>query len=374
MEEKIDVLKEDITPYVYFVCSMSQQSTMFGALGGKSDFIGGIFDRWINIIPESLIFNKNILPKAIKEAKTNKSVRVYSDFFKYDPKIVGIAPDVFGLLINNKIIPFIKYDDTQEKKDYWVAQEGCPQIEVKSFKGKQYMVSLRDQHYGEKFLVLVSMDLSTDYLLPFFDSSFITNQDIEKLKMPDEFIISNEKELLNQTEKVNFNKGKLGTLELLKVTTAQRFKDVALKLDGGGIPRFFKDVVERKTYIKQERFKIQETLDKYCDLKNSGLYRFNSKWYELFNTNKEKTLDLDIENVKSIQIINKTNDAITVLVLDNAVVNGYKLSKGKQYNINFGTFGSVAGEEYFINKSVLNKLPDEENKLVNVLSTIIKNN
>ncbi len=371
MKEQIKILKEDIAPYVYFVCSMAQQSTMFGTLGGKSDFIGGIFDRWINIIPESLIFNKLLLPKAKQKTGQDKNVRVYSDFFKYDPKKVGIAPDVFGLLVNEKIIPFVKYDDTQENC-FWIAQSGCPQIEVKSFKGRQYMVSLRDQHYGEKFLVLVAMDLSADYLLPFFDSAFIKKDDISKLKMPDNFIISNRQNMLNQTEEVNFNKEYLGTLDLLKVTTAKDFTSIALKLEGGEIPRYFKEVSLRNTLIKEEKFKIQETLDKFCDKQQSGLFRFNHKWYDLFSTYKEKTLDLAIENASSIKIIKKTNDAIAVLALEEAKVNGYVLEKGKQYNINFGTFGAVAGEEYFINKPVLDYLPDKEQELIHSLAEIIK--
>jgi len=185
--EKIKIEKKDINQCVYFVCSMAQESQnpMHGMSSSKSDYIGGIFDRWINIIPESLIFNKCILPLAIKKANVEKEVTVLSDFFKYDPNKVGIAPDVLGLQINKKIIPFVKYDDTKEKKKFWIAQDECPQIEVKSFKEKQYMVSLRNQNYENKYLVMVETNLAIDYLLPYFNNSFIANDELMKLKMPD---------------------------------------------------------------------------------------------------------------------------------------------------------------------------------------------
>src|SRR3989304_899939 len=63
---------------------------------GKSDYIGGVFDRWINIIPESVIFNKYFLPKIAD------NLEVISDYYEYDPKKSGIAPDVLGVKIGTK--------------------------------------------------------------------------------------------------------------------------------------------------------------------------------------------------------------------------------------------------------------------------------
>ena len=130
---KIKIEQKDIIPYIYFVSSMAQQSKngMFGSLSSKNDLVGGIFDRWINIIPESVSFNQYFLVEAVRMSKNSKDVRVFSDFYMYDPKQVGIAPDVIGLKIDDKIVPFVKYDDTKPPKEFWVAQQGCPQIEVK---------------------------------------------------------------------------------------------------------------------------------------------------------------------------------------------------------------------------------------------------
>lgn len=373
---KLEIKQQDIIPYVYFVSSMAQQSKsgMFGSLSSKSDLVDGIFDRWINIIPESIVFNQYFLPEAIKKLNLNKNVRVFSDFYMYDPKVVGIAPDVIGLQIENKIVPFVKYDDTKEDTKFWVPQTECPQIEVKSFFGKKYMVSLRDQHYGDKFLVMVGANIDVDYLLSFFDKNIFTENEISKLIMPNDFIESDTKGLISKTKQVEFNRCSLGSLELLCVTTASQFRNMALKLNAGEIPRYFVDVTQRKVKVKESNYSPNSLLSDYCDKQDCGLYRFNDNWYSLFTTPKEKTLDIEIGDPNVLRVIKKTTNSITVLAESDTFVNGYNLQKGNQYNINFGTFGSIAGEEYFINKGLLKYLPNMERNLIESLSQIIRKN
>lgn len=373
---KLEIKQQDIIPYVYFVSSMAQQSKsgMFGSLSSKSDLVGGIFDRWINIIPESIVFNQYFLPEAVKKLNMNKKVRVFSDFYMYNPKVVGIAPDVIGLQIENKIVPFVKYDDTKEDTKFWVPQTECPQIEVKSFFGKKYMVSLRDQHYGDKFLVMVGANIDVDYLLSFFDKNIFTENEISKLTMPNDFIESDNKGLISKTKQVEFNRCSLGSLELLCVTKASQFRNMALKLNAGEIPRYFVDVTQRKVKVKESNYSPNSLLSDYCDKQESGLYRFNDNWYSLFTTPKEKTLDIEIGGPNALRVIKKTTNSITVLAESDTFVNDYNLQKGNQYNINFGTFGSIAGEEYFINKGLLKYLPNMESNLIESLSQIIRKN
>lgn len=382
---KIEIKKEDIIPYVYFVCSMAQESQtgMHGALGSKSDFIGGIFDRWINIIPESLIFNKHILKQALLESKLSANVNVFSDFFKYAPAKVGIAPDVLGLKINNDIVPFVKFDENKEKGMCWIPQDGCPQIEVKSFKGKQYMVSLRDQGYRNKFLVMVAMDLSIDYLLPFFNENLFSENELKKLEMPDEFIISNEQGLLTQTQRIEFESENIGTLELLSITTAEDFMSTAIKCLAGESPRYIKNIFERKVLVKEAS--INKPISYFCEMQNSGLYRLSNNWKEIFNTPTVKTLDVYIENPDKIVVIKKAKTSITVQASVLAKINNYTLKPGKQYNIDFDVLargdinGNIEvnqnndqGSEYFIDKNLLSFATNKEKELINQLTNIIK--
>lgn len=377
----IEVKRDDILPYIYFVCSIAQKSAngMHGALSSKSDFIGGIFDRWINIIPESLIFNKMILDDVRKISNVSSSLTVYSDFFHYNPKIVGIAPDVLGVKIDEKVIPFVKYDDSVSGKNFWIPQSGCPQIEVKSFKGKQYMVSLRNQSYDDKYLVMVEMNLEPDYLLPFFNSVILTDRYFE-LKMPDDFIISNAQNYLGDTMTVSFDKPLLGKIDLLSVTTARDFMNMSTKCLYGESPRYLKDITERKSAIKG--YTLNRPLSFFVNKKTNDVYTFNKYWNTIFQTQKVKTLDMVINNPESIYIIKVNQTSVVIYANAEAKINEFFLYKGNQYNVAFDVLNRSKetevdesndnGSEYFINKFLLKRIPDKYEQLVCEISKVVK--
>lgn len=65
----IPINKNDILKSIYFITAIIQKQTsgsMQGALSSKGDLMDGIFDRWINTVPESIIFNKIILSQYSK--------------------------------------------------------------------------------------------------------------------------------------------------------------------------------------------------------------------------------------------------------------------------------------------------------------------
>ena len=109
---------------------MARRGKMYGGLSGKSDYIGGIFDRWINIIPESIIFNKYFLPKI------SNNLSVISDYYEYNPKKSGIAPDVLGIQIGSEAKPFVEYTNN------WRALENAPQ--------KQILIAIIFYHFLKK--------------------------------------------------------------------------------------------------------------------------------------------------------------------------------------------------------------------------------
>lgn len=370
--KEIEIKRDDIIPYVYFVCSLASESQtgMFGGLSLKSDYIGGIFDRWINIIPESIIFDKCILPIVSKRIDEKHEIKVFSDFYKYDPRYVGIAPDVIGLKTDNKVVPFVKYDDTSEGKGYWVKQPDCPLIEVKSFKEKDYMISLRNQNYSGKYLVMVSVKLSIDYLLPFFNKDLFTDSNIKILNMPNDFIISNKKGLLENTKSFSFDKDNIGTLKLLSINTADDFMSISTKCFSGQSPRYFRNISERKINKKNPTVPLK----KVCSLQQSGLYKINDK---IFGTPTIKTLDISISDIHSLEFVGNTKDKIVILsTKDGVEINGFQLKKGIQYNIEFGILDrsngkgiidetTDAGSEYFMNKYAIAYLPNKAEQLIN---------
>ena len=372
----IRILREDILPYVYFVCSMAHEAErgMKSSLGSKNDFIGGIFDRWINIIPESVVFNKKILPEIAnqihEETGQELQIEVYSDFFKYDPKIVGIAPDVLGIKVNENIIPFVKYDDQQERKEFWVAQGDSPLIEVKSFKQSQYLVSLRNQNYDDKYLVMCETDLSVDYLLPFFDEAIFSDDVYQKLEVPQEFIESNIDNHLNPTMQIlEFNE--LGTIELLLITTALNFMNNSTKCFGGESPRYIREITQRTTNIRSNL--INEPISQYFDRLENGLYRENENFREKFNTPTIKTLDIHFSNPDDLVLLKVNKNGIVVLANENTTVNNFQLEREKQYTIHFNILDrsrasgvdteTDADSEYFFDKKLLSYIEDATDAL-----------
>ena len=63
MTDKVTIYSDDVKKSIYFIIALTQAQknpAMQGVLSSRGDLIGGIFDRWINTIPESVIFNKII--------------------------------------------------------------------------------------------------------------------------------------------------------------------------------------------------------------------------------------------------------------------------------------------------------------------------
>ncbi len=354
----ITICKEDITPYIYFVCSMAQRGKMYGGLSGKSDYIGGIFDRWINIIPESIIFNKYFLPKL------SDNLSVISDYYEYDPKKSGIAPDVLGIRVGNIAKPFVEYANK------WLPLDNAPQIEVKSFKKTQYMVSLRNQGYENKYLVMVETNLDCDYLLPFFESSVISEDTYKQLKMNDDiFIKTNENEALSSITKIERVNSDLGSLKLITVCSASDFISYSTLCLGNESPFYVKEINETRT---PKIIPVVYPLINIMTKNKCGLY----SWVKniLDSNNKHKLLDVYVENIEHITVVKNSKSSITIFTTASAVINDTLLDANKTYIIKFQLLdrSSNGGEEYFMNKSIIEKIPDKETVMLRDIEQYIK--
>ncbi len=391
MYEDIKIEVEDVKPFIYFITSITQKQTtaMQGALSSKADLMGGIFDRWINVIPESVVFNKVILPKL--NSNTDK-IEIVSDFYIYDPKKAGIANDALGIRVNDKIIPFqvykLTYDESKKKNvEKWITIDEMPQIEVKTFKKPQKMVSLRNQHYENKYLILVESNIRLDYLVPFITSTVYNDEILDKLKMDDSvFILNNENCNIEQVNKVKDDKTELGYIKLLKVADSDDFMKKATLCEEGVSVQYIKDVVP-KTKITGEQ--INAKLSDYCSQNKSGLYSFNDKWYSGLEDNvpyrevkkksgttekqKVRMLDVSIKNIESISVKKLCANSAYIKATEDAQINEYNLEKNKIYNISLQTLARNGGDqqEYFMHKSLLNYIDDNEQKLINHLKKII---
>lgn len=349
MYKEIPIEKEDVVPYIYFVCSMAQRGKMYGGLSGKSDYIGGIFDRWINIIPESVIFNKYFLPKIANNLK------VISDYYEYDPKKAGIAPDVLGITNNITPIPFVEYINR------WKALKNAPQIEVKSFKKTQYMVSLRNQGYDKKFLVMVETDLKSDYLLPFFELEITSDKVYKKLRMNDKvFIKRNDENNLSPVTKIIPATRNLGSLKLITVCSAKDFMNYSNLCSAKESPIYLKIIEETRT----PRFINSMPFTKMFGRGKNGLFNCINNFLD--NNPSNKILSLYIKNEKAIKIIKNSKSSVTIYSEKNAIINQFPLKANTTYIMKFQILdrSSNNGSEYFMHKSVIDKIPNKEKIMV----------
>lgn len=359
-QKKVDIIinKEDVVPFIYFVCSMSQRGKMYGGLSGKSDSIGGVFDRWINIIPESVIFNKYFLPKIAVNLK------VISDYYEYNPKKSGIAPDVLGIIHKEQAIPFVEYVNK------WKALDGAPQIEVKSFKKAQYMVSLRNQGYNNQYLVMIETNLDSDYLLPFFEQTVINEDVYNKLKMDDSiFIKKNDNNDLSPITKIKRDNSDLGSLKLITVCDAGDFMNYSNVCAGGESPFYIKEIKETRTPKK-----IPQTAP-FLDL----VYKNENNLYEwkenLLDQNiKHKMIDIHIDHIDDVKVVKNSKSSITIYAESNVSINGKDLEASKTYIIKFQLLdrSSSKNDEYFMHKSIIDKISSKEDSMIAEIEKMLK--
>lgn len=357
-DNEIIIEKDDVVPYIYFVCSMAQRGRMYGGINGKSDYIGGIFDRWINIIPESVIFNKYLLPKIAS------GLKVISDYYEYNPKKSKIAPDVLGVQIGEVVRPFVEYVNE------WRALPGAPQIEVKSFKKAQYMVSLRNQGYDNKYLVMAETKLDSDYLLPFFESAVVSDEVYNRLKMDDAiFIKSNENGDLSPITKVSRHNTNLGTLKLITVCSALDFMSFSTLCSANQSPIYVKEI--RKTRFISN---LPETkpFANIVHRNSNGLYSLTSNILD--GNTQHKLLDFHIENLHNINFVKKSRSSITIITTGVATINDSSLDANSIYIIKFQLLdrSSNNGEEYFMSKSIIDKIPNQEADMLEAIRHYIE--
>lgn len=274
--------KDDIIERVYFIAKLVQNqksSTMQGALTSKSDSMGGIFDRFINTISDSLVFEKIILPKI----ETEKEVHVINDYYYYNPKksVSGIAPDIFGITVNGKQIRFTKFNEK------WKPESEMPQIEIKTFKAKDQMITLRDQGYSE-YMIFVDLQLRVDYLVPFLDKKILNDKIVEKMQMKDEIFIDQDKNSkIKKVTTIDYSSDNIGVLTLLAVTNAKEFMRQATYCDKKISVRRMKSIT-----VRQKKVKSGILHDKLIEYANEStrvkkIYEFNDKWRKKFNIRRE---------------------------------------------------------------------------------------
>lgn len=363
--------KDDIIERVYFITKLVQNqkgTTMQGALTSKSDSMGGIFDRFINTLSDSLVFDKIILP----QIQTDKEVSVISDYYYYKPTraIAGIAPDIFGINVDGKQIPFTKFNNK------WEPVDGMPQIEIKTFKAKDQMISLRNQDYDDEYLVLVDLDLRIDYLVPFLNSNILNEKLVEKMQMDDSvFIVEDKDSKITKVTPIDYSSDNIGTLKLISITNATDFIQQATLCEGNISVRRMKEIRARKVKVKSNLLHDKLSLYANKSPRVNKLYEFNKLWKEKTDVGDDVAiLDFSADKIDKIEICKYNSKGIVITALEEGCsFNGTMLERGKQYTVSFENLNRSgnSGSEYFMQKQCAVYLNGIEKQLIKELENII---
>jgi len=401
-KNSVEITREDALRTFYFIVAKTQDQkngSMQGALSSKGDLIGGIFDRWINTVTESVIFNKAVFP-LIKFDDESIKAEVIPDYYLYNPKSAGIAPDVIGIRAKEKAIPFAVYDEK------WKPVENMPQIEVKTYKKNQKMISLRDQDYSSKYLVMTETDLRIDYLLPFFDKSNFDKSIYEQMTMDDETFLKNRNDKIKKIPSIDVSDSSLGLVSLLGIVSADDFMKYSNLCRGGESPMYISEIskISKRNLtvrpIEEElteelrndifegkftgRVPVDCPLSYYCSLNDDGFFEFNEHWNKKMESITEtksrklniKTLNFRSDCIDGIQIKKFNKKSICIVSENDTSINGTKILKGEEYRLDLEVLDRTSnkGEEYFFSKSIIEHIPSKETELLKKLKTIIENN
>lgn len=352
---KIDVTKEDIKPLLYFIISMFQQETIHRqGTSSKSDLIGGFIDRWINKIPEDLIFRKHLL--------LNKNYSVINDYFVYGMKSKKNAPDILGLQIDNQIIKFTEYDTNE-----WVQIEGMPHIEIKTFRKNQRLVSVRDtQLEDDNYYIFVESNFDNDYLIHLFDEQYIERETLDKITMSNQFIKNNSQQILIQPPEILIdNKESIGTLEIITIVKGSEFKKRATLCEEADNVFYLKHIGE-VTSVRGEF----ETPKKFNEIfqYNSETDMYEAEW------ESSKVIPIYAQNVNELEILKINKKNFYCKSSKEFRLYNYNLKAGVIYKVELEIFQRNSGWNEYV--ALKNQFPEDINceaQLVILLDEIANN-
>lgn len=349
MKKEIEIRVEDIKPLVYFIISMFQQeNTHRQGTSSKSDLIGGYLDRWINKIPENIIFNKLLLK--------DKPYKVVNDYFIYGSKSDKNAPDILGIKTNSKLVKFTEFVDNT-----WKPCIDMPHIEVKTCRKNQKLVGVRETQLDDNnYYVFIESNLAPDYLLQLFSNKIYKDEILSQLSMNKDFIKSNNDSIIMQPQKIKQKSdGIIGTLKLISVIKGNDFRKNAIRCGEKENMYYIKDIKEASRITKPLDVNKQKSILEYFGNNNS--MKYNNFMMTPINSNKPDKIIIKKLNKKSIYIE----------ALEDCLIYDVEIKTNKKYKIELEVFErSSKWIEYIALKNQFIGKSDRLSELINLFDEI----
>ena len=354
--EEIEINKSDIRKMLYFIIAKFQHENVhLQGTSSKSDLIGGFIDRWINRLPEDLIFNKLLLK--------DKKYSVINDYFIYND-VKQNAPDVLGL-IEYQTKRIEKFAVLKEKE--WKHIEGTPHIEIKTFRKNQKMVGVREpQLEDENYYMFIEADLKEDYLIYLFDKDYLEEDLCKQIQMDKGFVQNSENDEMNiyQPQKVIVDENEtLGRLKLLNTIKGSDLKKYARKFEVGETVLYSPDIEKKDKVVRQLEKSI--LFDDFFD------YETKCKMY-CGDLDGGKIIYFEASGTENIEIVKKNKTSLYIRTKGPCTFDGQKMESESLYRINYKVFERKSKwVEYIAVKDSFPKHLDKTEELIECFDKIM---
>ena len=184
------------------------------------------------------------------------------------------------------------------------------------------------------------------------------------------FIKSNANKDLKSVTKINRVTTDLGTLKLITVCLAKDFMAYSNLCNANESPIYVKEINETRT---PKAFSAVHPLSCYLTQnKISGLFGWNTNILD--ENSKHKLLDVYVNNIHNINLIKNSKSSMTINTKGPAKINDIELEGNKTYIIKFQLLdrSSNRGEEYFMHKTIIDKIPTKEDDMLESIKQHIK--
>lgn len=350
----------------------------------RQDLLGGFLDRWLNRVPEFLIF-RALLDETNKKLSDEKkyTLSTINDNFFYNQESAKNAPDIIGLVkqyYNGKkeYYGFATFNNNQ-----WDFKEqlNAPFIEMKTFRKSQKLVTIPKTQFNlNHYYAIVSSNIYDDYLIYLFDEDIFNNN--FQFESDNKFIVQNNAKILDSPDiliknfvsdyKLNLSKqDTIGSYKLLGIYDGRTIEDYSI------LAKLSKNKPEKPRYLSL----IEEVEDKYVVDVESEIFEYYTDSVDCI------PLIFDIESHSKLSLLYFSEESIIVLISGKATLYNFDGSlidyiEDSCYELKFESSIKNLKKYYFFDRfkkielKLKNGILDEELKsgIFNHYGTNYKNN
>lgn len=356
---ELDDLKEII---YWIILKYNEDDFHQQQASSRRDLLGGFIDRWVNKIPESIIFDKLLEEK-------DKEYSVVTDYFLYGQDTKKEAPDVLGLKDKkDNYFKFVLFDDGD-----WIIQEGSPSIEMKTFRDNQNLITVPKRQWDDdKYYAIIESHVRRDFLLSLFSNDFFDYEESNSIfnkienKMVDEFVKRDNNKLRHPLplEKIE----SLGEYELLGIYTGKELLKFATLVEGSYQPIYFDDVCEPPENNVNH-------LENPISLKNGYNYILEKNDSKIEQSKKDIMFYLELEEDAKMEVKKINQKSMDVDVKGEVKIDGKTVKPGF-HRLCFKKFPRTGNtDEYVVSKRTVAYCgKDSTNDLMKLFDKIVNIN